>query len=286
MPSDPRHDGFYQANRLNWDERVSVHEASPQYDRAAFLRNERPPYPVELAEIGDVAGRTLLHLQCHFGMDTLGWARLGARVTGIDFSGAAIEAARRLSSESRLPGRFIEANLYDAPAVLDEQFDIVYVNIGALNWLPDVRGWASVVAACARPGGILYLYEVHPMFASLDPARDDQLLVVDYPYFETLDPIQWDDPATYTDGPPLLNSRHYEWNHGLGEIVTAIIDAGFRLDFLHEHMDLPWRGLPWLDPVPAPRELWRLPERVDRVPMMFSLKATRFPDASPPLEGS
>lgn len=165
--------------------------------------------------------------------------------------------------------------MYDAAAVLNEQFDIVYVNVGALNWLPDIRGWASVAAACTQPGGVLYLYDVHPMLAALDQSRDDHLLVVDYPYFETSAPTEWNDPSTYTDGPQLVNTRHYEWNHGLGEIVTAVIDAGFRLDFLHEHVDLPWRALPWLDAVPATRELWRLPERVERVPMMFSLRATR-----------
>jgi SAM-dependent methyltransferase len=278
MPRDPRHDSYYEANRRNWDERVGIHEAAPQYDRAAFLRDERPPYEVEQVELGEVAGKTLLHLQCHFGMDTLAWARLGATVTGIDFSPAAIEAAQRLSADSGVPGHFIEANVYDAPAVLDERFDIVYANVGALNWLPDIRGWARVAAHFARPGGTLYLYEIHPILATLDDVREDQLLAMEHPYFEAEQPQQWDDPLTYTDGPPLENARHYEWNHGLGEVVTAVIEAGFRLELVREHTDVPSRVLPWLEAVPGPRELWRLPERRERLPMMFSLKATRIDD--------
>jgi SAM-dependent methyltransferase len=280
MPRDPAHERYYEANRRNWDERVGIHEASPQYDRAAFLRDERPPYPVEREELGDVAGKTLLHLQCHFGMDTLAWARLGAAVTGIDFSPAAIEAAQRLSADSGVPGRFIEANVYDASELLAEQFDVVYANVGALCWLPDVREWARVAAHFARPDGMLYLYEVHPLLTTLDDSRSDPLLAIEHPYFEMSAPLAWDDPVTYTDGPALENTRHYEWSHSLGEIVTAIIEAGFRLDFLHEHHELPWRAFPWLEPVDAPRELWRLPERPERLPMMFSLRATRIDDAS------
>jgi hypothetical protein len=118
------------------------------------------------------------------------------------------------------------------------------------------------------------------MLATIEDARDDQRLVVEYPYFEADAPLAWDDPLTYTDGPPLTNTRHYEWNHGLGETISAIIEAGFRLEFVHEHMEFPARTFPWLEAVPGPRELWRLPERHDRLPMMFSLMATRIDDAA------
>ena len=291
-PADPR-DPYFDANRASWDERVPIHVASRGYNREGFLRGEKLLCPVEMAEVGDVTGKTLLHLQCHFGMDTLNWARLGASVTGIDFSEPAIEAASALSRDSGIPGRFLLGNVYDAPRFLDERFDIVYTGIGALNWLPDIRGWARVAAGFVKPGGFLYLYEGHPMLWSIDDERDDQLLVVAYPYFERNEPNAWDNDTTYVDGPPLGHTtRTYEWNHGLGEIVTAIIDAGLRLEFLHEHREIPWQALPWMEPAEGAseavdgdlaaarynsRHLWRLPEdHRDLVPLMYSLKAVRL----------
>ena len=285
--TDPSIHAYLAVNRANWDARVPVHVASRGYNREGFLRGEKTLCPVELAEVGHVGGKSLLHLQCHFGMDTLNWARLGATVTGLDFSEPAIEAARELARDSGLPGRFVHANVYDALDAIDEQFDIVYTGIGALCWLPDVREWARVAAALVKPGGFLYVYEGHPVLWSLDDERSDQELVVGYPYFETSEPNEWDTGETYVDGPPLSHTRTYEWNHGLGEIVTAILDAGLRLDFLHEHREVPWRALPWMEPatgaepgVPGAeydsRTLWQLPaEQRDRVPLMYSLKATR-----------
>lgn len=290
MPGDDRNEPYLDVNRASWDERVPIHVASQGYNREGFLRGEKLLCPVESAEVGDVAGKTLLHLQCHFGMDTLNWARLGASVTGIDFSEPAIEAANALSRDSGIPGRFLLGNVYDAPRLLDERFDIVYTGIGALNWLPDIRGWARVAAGFVKPGGFLYIYEGHPMLWSIDDERDDQQLVVAYPYFERDEPNAWDTGTTYVDGPPLSKTRTYEWNHGLGEIVTAIIDSGLRLEFLHEHRDVPWQALPWMEPagggseasgelagVPYnSRHLWRLPEaQRDLVPLMYSLRASR-----------
>lgn len=291
MPRESQHDPYFDSNRASWDERVPIHVASEGYNRDGFLRGEKLLCPVEMAEVGDVTGRTLLHLQCHFGMDTLNWARLGATVTGIDFSEPAVEAARALSRDSGLPGRFLVGNVYDAPQLLDEQFDIVYTAVGALNWLPDIRSWARVAAGFVKPGGFLYVYEGHPMLWTLDDERDDRQLIVGYPYFERPEPMAWDTDTTYVDGPPLSHTRTYEWNHGLGEIVTAIIDAGLRLEFLHEHKDVPWQALPWMEPAAGgddatgdelatarynSRDLWRLPEaQRDLVPLMYSLKAVR-----------
>jgi SAM-dependent methyltransferase len=284
---DPKHEPYYDINRLWWDGVVPIHEASRGYDREGFLRGEKPLCPVEREELGPrVRGSTLLHLQCHFGIDTLNWARLGASVTGVDFSLPAIEAARRLSAESGIPGRFVHANLYDAPAALREQFDVVYTGIGALNWLPDVRTWARVAAACVRPGGLLYVYEGHPMLWSLDNQRDDRQLVVNAPYFERREPSVWETDTTYVDGPKLEHRRTCEWNHGLGEIVTALVEAGLRIEFVHEHREVPWQALPWMEPVGPgttgadgryqSNRMWRLPEaQRDLVPLMYSLLATK-----------
>jgi SAM-dependent methyltransferase len=281
MAEDAKRDLYYETNRRWWDGVVPIHEASRGYDREGFLRGEKPLCPVELAELGPrVAGKTLLHLQCHFGMDTLAWARLGARVTGLDFSQPAIEAARRLSADSGIPGRFVHANVYDAAHVLGETFDIVYTGIGALCWLPDVAGWARVAAACIAPGGALYLYEGHPVLWALGE-RDDGVLALERTYFELSEPDLWEGDTTYTDGPNVPFRRNYGWNHGLGEIVNALIAAGLRLEFVHEHREVPWQALPWMLPVgpgadgryPSNR-MWRLPDaQRDLAPLMYSLLA-------------
>ena len=287
MPHEARHEPYFDANLARWDESVAVHAASEGYDLAGYLRGEKTLYAVETDEVGDVRGKTLLHLQCHFGMDTLNWARLGATVTGIDFSPAAIERARALAEEIGITdARFIESNIYDAPQALEEQFDVVYTGIGALNWLPDIRGWSRVAAGFVKLGGFLYVYEGHPMLWALDEERQDGVFAVRYPYFEVERPIEWESELTYTDGPPLKNTKGFEWNHGLGEIATALIEAGLRLDFIHEHREIAWKALDWMEPADgAPtaegsrhqrRTAWRLPEaQRDLVPLMYSLKATR-----------
>ncbi len=286
MPGKVEKEAYYEANRNWWDAVVPVHEASRGYDREGFLRGQKPLCPVELAELGPrVHGKSLLHLQCHFGMDTLNWARLGAKVTGLDFSEPAIEAARRLSADSGIAGNFVQANVYDAPSVLAETFDVVYTGIGALLWVSDIRSWARAASACVRPGGSLYVYDGHPVLYSLQQ-RDDQQLLITLPYFERPEPTKWDGDTTYVDGPKLVMRRTYEWNHGLGEIITALIENGLRIEFVHEHREVPWRALPSMAPVGPGTEgadgdyqsnrMWRLPEpQRDLVPLMFSILATK-----------
>jgi SAM-dependent methyltransferase len=270
-------DAHRRANRENWDDRVPIHWVSPVYDTAGFIADpERLSDDVvfDAAFVGEVRGRRLLHLQCHMGKDTLSWARLGAEVTGIDFSKAAIAAARRLSAESGTPGRFLVAELYDAPAVLAETFDVVYTGVGALNWLPDISRWGKVVAGFLAPGGLFYMREGHPMLFSLD-WRQGEALLVRYPYFETAEPVVDDDPTTYAGPGTVRHSRTYEWNHGLGETVSALLDAGLVLTALREHRELSWQGLPQM--VRGDDGRWRLPEHQrDLVPVMFSLTA-RWP---------
>ena len=299
MARDPKHDPHFEANRAWWDGVVPIHEASRGYDRAGFLRGEKPLCPVERDELGPlVGGKALLHLQCHFGIDTLNWARLGATVTGLDFSAPAIEAARRLSAESGIPGRFVCANVYDAPVTIGETFDIVYTGIGALNWLPDIRAWAEVAASCLRPSGLLYLYEGHPMLWTLDAERSDGELVVRERYFELAEPLVSESESTYVDGPGFARRKNCEWNHGLGETITAIVAAGLVIEFVHEHREIPWQALPSMEPAtraaPGPpshqvgpgtvgadgcyqsNRMWRLPEaQRDRVPLMVSILARK-----------
>ncbi len=267
-------DPAFAQNRASWDERVPIHVASEFYDVEGWLREGRGPRPEEAAAVGDVTGLDLVHLQCHFGLDTLAWARAGARVTGLDFSGPAIEQARVLATRAGLEDRatFVCANVYDAVDALDHRtFDVVYVSLGALNWLPSVDRWASVAAALARPGGRLFLHEVHP----LSDALGDAELVLEHTYFEEPEPFIDDSGLTYTDGTyPASTERNYSWNHSLGEIVTAVVDHGFVLEGLEEHDWTSFARFPWL--VREGDQRYVLPPGRPRIPLSFSLRARRL----------
>lgn len=260
-------------NRANWDDRVPIHVASRFYDVETWMRDRPGPRPWEVEVFGDVAGLDVVHLQCHFGLDTLALADAGARVTGLDFSGAAIAEARSLAGRAGLAGRarFVEADVLDAAAALaPETYDLVYVSLGALCWLPHVSRWAAQVAALLRPGGRLYLHDGHPLAWAL--AEDD--LRVEHSFFEGAEPHVDDTDVTYTDGDGrLINARSYEWNHSLGEIVTAVIDHGLCVDTLVEHDWTVWSRFPWL--IETPDHRWGPPPDRPRVPLTFTLSATR-----------
>ena len=242
--------GYADANRANWDDRATLHADRgdhgyrvSQYiaDRSALSGVVR----FDLPRLGDLAGLRAVHLQCHIGTDTLSLARLGARVTGLDFSPNAIDEARRLVADSGDDVDFVVADVYDAAGVLAPgTFDLVYTGVGALCWLPDVDRWAQVVAALLAPGGTLHLREGHPILWSMDERLDDDLHLR-FPYWEREEPLEWDDDSTYVETTrPLTATRTYEWNHSLGEIVTALIRAGLRIELLEEHDSVPWEALP------------------------------------------
>lgn len=266
---DPR----LAANQANWDDRTSVHLESRFYDVEGWLRERRGPHPDELEMLGDVSGLQLVHLQCHFGLDTLAWARVGAQVTGLDFSAAAIDAARNLARRAELDDRstFVQADVHDAVTALGgERFDIVYVSLGALCWLPSVDRWAEQVAALAAPGGRVFLHDVHPVSWAL---ADDELRV-EHTYFEESDPYVGESDATYTDASrPLQATRTFEWNHGIGEVVSALLGQGLVLDRLTEHDWTVWPRFPWL----VEREPGRWGPDADhpRVPLSFTVLAHR-----------
>ncbi|MDA1256775.1 MAG: class I SAM-dependent methyltransferase [Chloroflexi bacterium] len=268
---------YRAANLAMWDESVDIHVRSDFYGVDRFKAGETTLEPMEPAEMDDVRGKSLLHLQCHFGMDTLSWAREGAIVTGIDFSSAAIQAASRLSEESGVPGRFVESELYDASEVLDEKFDVVYTGIGALCWLPDIRGWSRVVGHFLKPGGVFYILEGHPMMWTLADETAEDPMHIAWPYFETTQPQNpdgWINEEDYSQtGEKLQNTRTFSWGHGLGEIVTALIDEGLRIEFLHEHRVCGWRAFPWM--VKGEDGMWRVPNHPERLPLMWSLRAVK-----------
>lgn len=272
------HDDYLAANRANWDDRVAIHWEPDGYDAAGFIADPRRITGVvsrDRHRLPDLKGLRVVHPQCHFGMDTLSLARLGAEVTGVDFSETAITAARRLSEESGTPGRFVVSDLYDAVEALGgETFDLVYTGVGALNWLPDVGRWARVMAALLAPGGLLYVREAHPVLWSLDWRQHDDLLVVRFPYFETEEPVPWDEEHTYVGSGTLAHTRTYEWNHGIAEILSAVSAAGLRIESFAEHRELEWLGLPHM--IRGEDGLYRLPEaQRDLVPLMFSLRAVK-----------
>ena len=231
---------YYEFNRASWDERAPAHAASPDYAFERFV--EDPAFLSEvvrfdLPRLGDINGLRGVHLQCHIGTDTLSLARLGAQMTGLDLSPASLAHARELSRRAGPHVEFVEAELYDAVSVLGAgAFDLVFTGIGALCWLPSVSRWAQVVADLLVPGGRLFIREGHPVLWSLGYERPDRLLVLEYPYFERKEPLVWDDPGTYVETDVVFeqNTTH-EWNHGLGEIVTAVLDAGMELTMLVEH---------------------------------------------------
>ncbi len=270
-------DRYRNVNREQWDERVDIHYDSTEYNVSRFIgdrNNISEVVQFDSKVLGDVTGKTLLHLQCHFGRDTLSWARLGAVVTGVDFSGQAIDRARKLSKDSSTPGKFVKSELYDTPSVLGETFDIVYTGIGALCWLPNIRDWAKVVSVFLKPGGKFYIREGHPMLSSLDDERQDNLLSVRYPYFESKEPQRFDDEYSYAGEEKLRKTVNYEWSHGIGETTTALIESGLRIDYIREYKFLDWQALPCM--VKGSDGFYRLPpDQQELVPLLFSIGATK-----------
>jgi ubiquinone/menaquinone biosynthesis C-methylase UbiE len=240
----------------------------------AFLGGRCTLLPIEVAEMGEVEGLRLLHLQCHFGLDTLSWARRGAKVTGLDFSSAAIEAARELAEEAGIEARFVQSEVTRAPEALGgERFDRVFTSWGVLGWLPDLAAWARAVEACIEPGGAFYIVEIHPtawLFegpVSGGPRRA-------YPYFREETPLVEDTEGSYAQrDAEVRNRRNYSWIFELSRVVQVLLDVGLRLEFLHEHdancNDI-FEGM-----VRGEDGLYRLPEGSLSLPLSFSLMARK-----------
>lgn len=267
---------WLRTNRANWDARVPVHAASELYDLAGFRAGRSTLRALDLDEVGDVTGRRLLHLQCHMGQDTLSWARRGAHVTGLDFSAPAIRTARALAEDTGLAdrARFVVSDVYAAPQALDGQrFDIVVTGVGALVWLPDLPRWAQIVASLLADGGFLHLAEFHPFTDVLDEDGS----TVAYDYFGDAQGARYDSPYTYTDGPPLAEPVHVEWQHSLGEVITSLAAAGLRIEFLHEYPTTLFRRFPVLEESADGTGGWAFPAGAPQIPLMYSLRARRTP---------
>lgn len=261
---------WFEMNRASWDARTPVHLASSFYDLASFRAGATSLKPIELEQVGDVRGKTLLHLQCHFGQDTLSWARLGARVTGLDLSDKAIEAARALARDLELDARFVAANVYDAPAALGgETFDIVFTSYGVLGWLPDLGRWARAAAACLKPGGVLHLIEFHPVVWTFDDAFER----IAYAYDGHGEPIVSEQTGTYADPDAPVQIRDVNFNHGIGTVVTSLLDAGLTLERLREIDWSPYNIFP--DMEEGPPGQFRMRKFGRRLPLVFTLAARK-----------
>jgi SAM-dependent methyltransferase len=269
---------FQAQNLAMWDERAPAHAASPDYGFQRFAEDPGHLSSVvrfDVPRLGDLSGLTGVHLQCHIGTDTISLARLGARMSGLDFSSAALAEARRLDQATGSGVDFVQADVYDAVEALDgHTFGLVFTGIGALCWLPDIRRWAATVATLLAPGGRLFLREGHPMLWALNERTAG--LVVEAPYFERPDEPWVDDSAgsyVATDA-AFTHTVSYSYNHALGEVVTALLDQGLQLTMLVEHESVPWDALPG-QMTKGPDEEWRLTDRPWRLAATYTLQVVK-----------
>lgn len=282
-----------EVNRANWDARADVHGAPDGYDRLAepgrlsdVVRFDRPL-------LGDIAGLSGVHLQCHLGTDTLSLSRLGAQMVGVDLSPNSLRHARAIAADAGERIEFVEADVYSAPAALGgRRFDLVYTGIGALCWLPDIRRWAAVAAALLQPGGRLFVRDGHPVLNALLPATVGATLAdadqqpwltaagtptpaLELPYWERPEPLVWRDEVSYAGAGAVASPEAHEWNHALSQIVMAVLEAGLVLESLTEHDSVPWDALPGLMSRDAATGEYRLTDRPERLPASFTLTARR-----------
>lgn len=257
---------YFAANKTGWNQRTAFHKDSSFYDLKGFREGKTVLNSIELDEVGDVTGKSLLHLQCHFGMDTLDWARRGASVTGLDFSEEAIATANNLATELSLDAHFVCANVYDLDQQITESFDIVFSSYGVVGWLPDLNKWAQLVAAKVKPGGFFYLAEFHPVVWMFD----DNFEKIIYAY-DDQGVIETELSGTYADREAPIRGKEYGWNHSLSEVINALIQAGLELTSLNEWMYSPHPCFNKVTEVSTGK--WQIEGLEGKIPMVYSIKA-------------
>jgi 2-polyprenyl-3-methyl-5-hydroxy-6-metoxy-1,4-benzoquinol methylase len=287
-------DDYLAINQANWDSRAPLHARAYGLERyVADATALSDVVRFDRASLGDIAGLDTVHLQCHIGTDTLSLYRLGARMTGVDLSGTSIEHARQLAAEVGADITYVQSDVYAAPEALDHRtYDLVYTGIGAICWLPSIERWAQTVAQLLRPGGRLFIRDMHPVLnASLamtvaddHPDRTQQswisgpgdvTIALELPYWEQAQPLEWSDEVTYAGSETVSSPRSVEWNHSLGEIVTAVLGAGLRLTTLVEHDSVPFEPFPGAMTYEPETGEYRLTERPERLPATFTFMAVK-----------
>lgn len=263
-----KEDDYLAINKKAWNDKTEVHVNSEFYDMPSFLAGKNTLQEIELALLGDVRGKKILHLQCHFGQDTISFTRMGAEATGVDLSDKAIDTARELSVKTEAHTRFICSDVYSLHEHLNEDFDIVFTSYGTIGWLPDLEKWAWTVSRFLKPGGVFVFAEFHPVVWMFDPNFEK----VAYRYFKT-DAIIETELGTYAD---LTTPAEYEmitWNHSISEVVNNLIDAGLEINALNEFDYSPYncfRGTEEFEP-----NKYRIAHLKNDIPMVYAIKATK-----------
>jgi SAM-dependent methyltransferase len=273
MPIPRTLNEYRRRNQQRWNELVPIHVGSSFYDVAGFRAGRVALCPIELEELGDPSGQSILHLQCHFGLGTLTLARMGARVTGVDYSEAAIEQARRLSAEIDIAAEFVCADVYDLPSVLAGQFQIAFASYGVLIWLHDLRTWAKVVAHFIAPGGFFYLVDEHPFALVCRGEGNTESLRLAYAYMDAGEPVAYEIQGSYADRQASVKQREvFNWLHSLSSLVNALIEAGLVIEYLHEYPYSVYAMFPGMTADAQGR--WTLPGP-PALPYLFSIKARK-----------
>ncbi len=259
---------YFAANKDLWNQRTLVHKDSSFYDLAGFKAGTTVLTPIELNELGNVRGKSMLHLQCHFGMDSLDWARKGAIVTGVDLSDEAIKEAKQLNDELGLHAKFICCNVYDASTYINEQFDIVFTSYGTIGWLPDLQPWAAMIVERLKPGGTFYMAEFHPVLWMFD----DDFTHIKY-YYENRELIVTENEGTYTDRNAAIAGKAYSWNHSLSEVLNALINAGLKIELFNEHMYSPYPCFRNMEETEKGK--WHIKGMEGKIPVVYSIRALK-----------
>lgn len=263
-------DNYVSVNKSLWNAWAAINHKSEFYDVDSFKSGKSSLNSIEIEEVGDVTSKSLLHLQCHFGMDTISWARRGALVTGVDFSEKAIEIARSLSRDTGVEATFLCSDIYELPNVLEGEFDIVFTSYGVLSWLSDLNRWAEIVARFLKPGGLFYIVEFHPVLMMLD---EETGTTFKYPYFPTAEPFMMVEKGSYADQHADFTGNSYMWAYGLGDIINALISAGLSIEFMREVPYSAYNIFPFMKEDSEGR--WIVKDSLYPLPLMFSIKATK-----------
>jgi len=260
---------FFEANKSNWNKRTDIHYISDFYNNENFISSKNSLNKIELNALGNIEGKDILHLQCHFGQDTLSLAHLGANVTGVDFSDKAIGKAYELSKLTNIDARFICSNIYDLKNNLDEQFDIVFTSYGTIGWLPDINKWAEIVSFFLKPSGQFLIVEFHPYIWMFD----DNFDFIKHSYFHEKNPIEEIAENTYTENDSDINMIQYSWNHTLADVTNSLISYGLEIKSLKEFNYSPYNCFPNMIKIEERKFVFK--KYGEKLPLIYSLCATK-----------
>lgn len=260
---------YFEVNRQTWNEKVKIHSKSSMYDLDAFKSGKSSLMSYELNALGNVKGKSLLHLQCHFGQDTLSWSRAGAQCVGVDLSDDGIALAKSLNKELQLDAEFVRCNVLETSKHVNETFDIVFTSYGVIGWLPDLKPWGKMIAERLKKGGAFYMVEFHPIVWMFDYLDGKQIMK--YGYMQE-DVIYEEYEGTYANQDSKMISKEYGWNHGLSEVINALVEAGLKIDYLNEYDESPYNVLPDLVETKSSNYVTK-----DKLyPLIFEIKATKL----------